>query len=145
MQSSNQASVGQTEQVPIVTACDPPTSDAEFLDRLGIEVICLLHNPKRTGPIILRRRSDGRLYRWSWSRLFSLCSLCQLAGSRAEDCVSEYGRKPGTWTIKRARWAILRAAIKRIWDARELRESGLLTDEEMQSLGVVDRKNEGWL
>lgn len=143
MQTQDSLSTNIPASLPIIPS-DPPANDSEFLDRLGIDVLCLLHNPRGHGKIIMRRVDDGRLYAWQIWRLESEASFCLLVGDRAESCVSNYGRRPNTWNIKRSRWAMLRTAIRRIWDEHELRKSGLLTDEEMQRLGIADA-NEGWL
>lgn len=114
----------------------------QFLDRLGIDVLCRVYHSSRLGKILLRRRSDGRLYRVSPWRLSGVANFCCIVGMRAASCISRRGRMPGTVSIQQARLILLREAAKRVLDERELIESELLTEDELNSLGII--RPEAW-
>lgn len=124
-----------------MAAASEPTP-SEFLERLGIDVLCLIFHPSRIGKTLIRRRSDGRLYRVSHWRLSGVAAFVCLVGMRATTCISRRGRIAGTVSIQQARLIVLREAVKRVMDEQELIESGLLTDDELNKLGIVRR--EAW-
>ena len=133
--TTNNLNLAIAAPVPIVAPVEQhsplatPSNDEQFFDRLGVEVICLIFCRTRLGKILLRRTSDGELYRRPLSRLSSMPGFLQIFGERVYDCISPFGRVPGTYTLKRAREAIFYEACKRIWDERELRQSGVLDEE----------------